>query len=524
MAEPSEIFVELITAFNQGNWPVVQQLAARLLPLMPHQPFVCYIAGVAHLEFGQMPQALELLRKAAYLEPQRADIVAQYAKALALMRLTREARQVADQALALSPGDAVTLSTLGIVYTHAHSHEQATLIFRSAVTVRPDHALYRFNLATSLVAAGNIHDAERELEECIRLDPRCWRAHLVLAQLRPHTATDNHIQRLQNLLALHEDNAEAQMHLNMALGTEFENITEHAEAFRHFRRGKSAAKASRGYSAQSDEALFRELGAVVPEPHAIAGSPNREPIFVFGMPRTGTTLLERIISSHPDVYSAGEMQNFSMAFSQVARSESPLLLDPAVISRAKRIDWGQVGEIYLASTRPSTGHTPRFIDKLPHNFLYAGLIAQALPNARMICLRRDPLDTCLSNFRQLFARTSPYYGYSFDLLDIGRYYIMFDRLMAHWQCAFPGRILEMDYESLIESQEGSSRQLLEFCDLSWNDTCLDFESNPAPVHTASAVQVREPVYRTAMKRWKKYEPQLSELMELLTESGISFDR
>jgi tetratricopeptide (TPR) repeat protein len=524
MAEPSQILSELIKAFNQGNWSLVQQLAARLLPLMPHQSFVCYIAGVAHMEFGEMPQALELLRKAAYLEPQRADFVTQFAKALALMRLTREARCMADQALALSPDDAVTLSTLGVVYTHVHSHEQAALAFRRAVAIRPDHALYRFNLATSLVAAGDIVAAVQELEESIQLDSRYWRAHLMLAQVWSQTTTDNHIHRLRKLLAENEEDTEAQIQLNMALGTELENTVEYPEAFRCFSRGKSVAKASRGYSVQSDEALFSALKAVTPERHVAAGDPSNEPIFVFGMPRTGTTLLERIISSHPDVHSAGEMQNFGMAFSQVAHSESPLLLDPDVIARAKQIDWRLVGKTYLASTRPGTGHTPRFIDKLPHNFLYAGLIAQALPNARMICLRRDPLDTCLSNFRQLFARGSPYYGYSFDLLDIGRYYIMFDRLMAHWQRAFPGRILEMEYESLIESQESSSRQLLEFCDLPWSDACLEFENNPAPVHTASAMQVREPVYRTALKRWKKYEPQLGELMKLLTDAGIPLVR
>jgi hypothetical protein len=188
--------------------------------------------------------------------------------------------------------------------------------------------------------------------------------------------------------------------------------------------------------------------------------------------------------------------------------------------KSRNLDWRRLGEAYLSSTRPATGHKPHFIDKLPHNFLYAGFIANALPNAKIVCLRRNPMDTCLSNFRQLFAPKSPYFDYSFDLLDTGRYYLLFNRLMAHWQRVFPRRILEMDYETLIDTQEACSRQLLEFCGLAWDDTCMHFENNPTPVATASAVQVRAPIYRSALKRWKKYEQQLGELRRLLSDGGV----
>jgi hypothetical protein len=196
------------------------------------------------------------------------------------------------------------------------------------------------------------------------------------------------------------------------------------------------------------------------------------------------------------------------------------MLDSETIQRARGLDWAALGERYVTSTRPATGRQPHFIDKLPHNFLYAGWIARALPRAKIICLRRDPLDTCLSNFRQLFAPQSPNFGYSFDLLDTGRYYALFDRLMAHWQRVLPGRILEVQYEALVDSQEASTRQLLEFCLLPWNDDCLQFERNAAPVNTASVVQVRSPIYRSSLRRWKKYEPQLGELQSVLAAAGV----
>ena len=188
--------------------------------------------------------------------------------------------------------------------------------------------------------------------------------------------------------------------------------------------------------------------------------------------------------------------------------------------RTTGLDFAKLGAAYVASTRPDTGKTARFIDKLPHNFLYAGLIARALPRARIICVRRNPMDTCLGNFRQLFAQTSPYYDYSFDLQDTGRYFIQFDRLMAHWQRTMPERFVEIEYEQLVEDQESVTRRLLDICGLPWDEACLRFEENSAPVATASAVQVRSPIFRSSLQRWKRYEPQLQELRALLEGAGI----
>lgn len=525
MADPAELFARATHAFNQRNWPAALQHARQLLAQSPRQPVVCYIAGIANMELEQMPQALDLLHRATHLEPHRADFATQYAKALTLVKLLRDARLAADRAMSLSPDDPMTLDTLGVVYTQTHEHMLAAQAFGRAVELAPRYAPYRFNLATALVAAGDIDQAETHLEAAIAVDPRHWKAHLTLAQLRRQTAEHNHIARLEALLADVGDDEEERTFLNMALAKEYEDIAEYRHAFSHYVQGKSAGKASRNYSIHDDEAIFAALQSVVPDaPGQSHGYDTDEPIFVIGMPRTGTTLIERIITSHPDVFSAGELHNFGMAYKFGTRSETDPMLDLRTIELTSRVDWREVGEAYLNSTRPATGQKPHFLDKLPHNFLYAGFIAQALPKARIICLRRDPIDTCLSNLRQLFSAKAPYYGYSFDLLDTGRYYVLFDRLMAHWKNVLPGRILEMQYETVVDAQEESSRRVIDFCGLSWNDACLSFENNPAPVNTASAVQVRAPVYRSALKRWKKYEPDLTELIALLEDNGIAIDR
>jgi tetratricopeptide (TPR) repeat protein len=523
MTDPATLFAELTTAFNQHAWAKAQALAAHLLPMAPQHPALHYMAGVAAMELQQMAKALAHLHQAADLDPKRIEFVTQFAKALTLGQMPREARLAADRAMALSPADPITFDTLGVIYTQTHAHTEAAATFRHAVALRPTHAPYRFNLATALLATGEIESARIELETCIEIDPYYWKAHLTLAQQRRQSAADNHIERLHSMLKGQDTNQEAQTYLHMALAKEYEDCADYPAAFTHYTRGKSAAGAGRNYSIAQDETLFAAISATFPTPQpqtGLTGSLSDEPIFVIGMPRSGTTLVERIISSHPDVHSAGELLNFGLTLKRHSGSRTPSLLDLETIQRIQQLDWKRVGEDYLASTRPATTHKPRFIDKLPHNFLNVGWIARALPNARIICLRRDPMDTCLSNFRQLFAAQSLHYGYSFDLLDTGRYYVLFDQLMAHWQRVLPGRVLEMHYEALVDSQEASTRQLLAFCNLPWHDDCLHFEHNEAPVNTASVVQVRKPVYRTSLQRWKKYGAQLTGLQDLLSAADI----
>ncbi len=187
---------------------------------------------------------------------------------------------------------------------------------------------------------------------------------------------------------------------------------------------------------------------------------------------------------------------------------------------ARRCDLAALGAAYVESTRPRTGHTPRFIDKMPLNFFYAPLIHRALPHAKIICLRRNPLDTCLSNYRQLFATNFSYYNYAYDLLETGRYYAAFDSLTAHWRAGLPKNYLEVRYEDVVDHTEREARRLVEFCELPWDARCLAFQDNAAPVATASSVQVRQPIYRTSVERWRHYERELAPLRALLVDAGV----
>lgn len=522
MTDSTRARSRLAAAFRDGNWPMVQYRAAQILASAPDDAETHFMAGVAHLQARQMPDALTALSRAVDIAPTRADFIAHYARALALVRRLGDACAAADRAMALAPDDPLVLNMLGKVYLQAHAIEAAVEAFRRAAAIRPDHAPFRFDLGYASAAMGDTEVAERELEACIEREPRIWPAHLSLAKLKRQTAESQHAERLQALLERHQHDATAQVFLNIALGKEYEDLGDYPQAFEHYARGKAAARSTRPASAERDSNMFDALIRAFPTVQAgfTDDAAPDAPIFIVGMPRTGTTLLDRIISSHPEVTSAGELQNFATQLQLASNSPVALLSTPDIAAHVGHVDWQKLGADYIESTRPATAGTPRFTDDMPHNFLYAGFIARALPNARILCLRRDPLDTCLGNFRHLFALESGFYDYALDLLDTGRYYVQFDRLMAHWRTVLPGRIMEVSYESLVHDPEPVIRQALAFCGLSWNDACLRSERNTAPVNTPNAWQVRAPIYTTAIGRWRHYAPQLQALRTLLADAGI----
>jgi tetratricopeptide (TPR) repeat protein len=520
VSNPQQWYDQAIDALNRGDWRLAQNLASRVVPYAQHGG-VHYIAGVAALQLNQLGLAIEHLRRAVQISPDRPNFLAQYARALAMTHRFHEAVQVANAAMALPSADSTSLDTLGVVYDRANAHERALEAFRRAVELAPGHAGHHFNLATSFMFFGDLQAAEREYEACLSSDPGYWRAHLSLAQLRTQTRHDNHVHRLEAQLLRYPEDPEAQLYLNLSLAKEHEDCGDYVEAFDFYTRGKSAHRKQIDYSTQRDAAVFEAVMDYFDEPVTQeSGFMTEEPIFVMGMPRSGTTLVDRIISAHSGVYSAGELNDFRMALQWASGRPARSLIEVIASLGRGFTGWAGIGKRYVESTRPATGHTPRFIDKLPHNFLHAGFIAHALPNARIICLRRNPMDTCLSNFRQLFALESPDYDYSYELLETGRYYLLFDRLMKHWQRVLPGRIVEVDYENLVESPETTTRMLLDACGLPWERACLDFDRNNAPVTTASATQVRSPINRSSMERWKRHEAQLRELRVLLEDGGI----
>lgn len=521
--DPAQIYRAAVDALNRRDWVGAWRQAQSLSVAFPQHAGVHFVAGVAALQLRQMQAAETHLAAATRINPERTDYAAQYARLLATTHRLRAAVAEADRALSVGagqPDNPMVLDILGVIYTQANDAARAAHVFQRGVDALPDEPRLRFNLAAALTFLGDLDGAEREYQACLCLQPRYWKAYLSLSQLRRQTSTHNHVAAWQAALAQVGEDAEGTLCIHLALEKEFDDLGDHAAAFDHLSQGKATWRKRLRYDSARDAAMFQAVIEQFPEPQpAQDGADSIEPIFVFGLPRTGTTLVDRILSSHSQVHSAGELNHFAVALQNQAGVRVRSLHELLTQLQGRAIDYRALGQAYVESTRPGTGHTPHFVDKLPHNFLYAGFIARALPKARLICLRRDPMDSCFNNFRQLFSLESPNYDYCYDLLDCGRYYLQFDRLMAHWQRVLPGRILEVAYEDIVEAQEPTTRKLLEFCDLPWQDACLAFERNAAPVATASAVQVRSPIYRSSLHRWKRYQEHLQPLKELLQQGG-----
>jgi Flp pilus assembly protein TadD len=483
--------------------------------------------GVAAAERGRVAEGLAQIREACAIQPADPEAHAQLGRWLSRLHRGEEALAAAERALALGPTAALTWDTIGVVLSRAGQHARAVECFEHATAIDAGRASLHFNLAASLTFLGRFAEAERACESCIARDPRYWRAHSALAQLRRQTPDDNHVERLRRLLGAGNLGVEAELHLRHALAKELEDLGQDAESFAELAAGQRRRRQASGYDFERDRVLFervmRLFPVALPPPASPVTDPAVAPIFVVGMPRTGTTLVERILASHSSVASAGESQNFGVLLKRATGTPPPRVLDEATIERSLDVDLAALGREYLRRTRPATTDRPRFVDKMPLNFFYLGHIARALPQARVVVLRRHPLDTGLSNFRQLFATGLSYYDYARDLRDIGRYYAMFDRLVAHWCRVLPGRIREVGYEALVADPRGETERLLAHCGLEWEDACLAFDRNPEAVATASAVQVRQPLYSSSVGRWRRFERELEPLRAELEAEGIVID-
>lgn len=513
-------------ALKRGDLPAAVAAARELTIADPQDATGFFLLGMTAAEAGQISKAIPLVEAAVERGP-RAEHLAQLAKLLILSRRDGPAADAARAAMKLSPGDGLTLDTIGCVFARIGDHEGSIAPFTAAVAAEPDNLEYRYNLAAALGFLGQVDKARAHYETILTRDPGNARVHYALAILARQTAQANHVPRLEAALA-EARRPEDALRIQYALAKEQEDIGDAAEAFRHLSAANAAHKRAIGYDFAQDAAIFDAIearfGVDAKALAGGAGNADAAPLFVVGMPRTGTTLVDRILSSHPEVESAGELQAMPLAVKQLAGTPSRLIIDPATIKASGDVTPAAIGEAYLkrAGHHRSMGR-PRFTDKLPANFLYVGHIARALPNARIVCLRRNPMDTIWSNYKNLFASQSAYYAYSYDLMDTARYFARFDRLMALWESLWPGRVLQLSYEALVADQEKETRRLLDHCGLAWNDACLSFHENEAAVATPSAAQVRRPINADSVGKWRAHEHALAPAFAWLKAQGIKVD-
>jgi len=368
-------------------------------------------------------------------------------------------------------------------------------------------------MGLALKVLGRLDEARQAFVRAIGIDPNLINAYFHFADSTTFVVGDPHLAMMEALAARTEPTHPDRFQLDFALAKAYADINDRRRSFERLLSGNAAKRATISYDEKSALALFDRIIATF-TPTLIAaksgvGHPSPWPIFIIGMPRSGTTLIEQILASHPRVHGAGELSIINDVIRAMRAPGSDNSAYPEFVPSLDASALMQIGARYVAAVARLAPADQHITDKMPSNYLFTGLIHLALPNAKIIHALRDPIDTCLSCFSKPFAGLH----HTHDLAEIGRYYRRYQRLMEHWNCVLPvGRILQVRYEDVVANVEREARRIITHCGLDWDERCLAFERTQRPVRTISATQVRRPIYETAIGRWRMYEPFLGPLL------------
>jgi tetratricopeptide (TPR) repeat protein len=490
-----------------GKLEEAAQCQLRALTLKPDFAEAHSNLGIIRQAQGQLPEAVACYERALALQPDYLDAHSNLGTALLEQDRIDEAIALYERVLNLKPDYATAHNNLGSALMRQDRMEEAQAHFERALALQPDYANAHNNLGNILKDLGRFADAMVHYERAIAIRPDYAEAHLNRSGLKRFQLGEADLAALEALAGRHDLAADKALYVHFALAKALEDIGEYERAFEHMLQGNALKRARIDYQEKSALALFQRISAVFDRKLLDrlqgVGDPSSVPVFVVGMPRSGSTLIEQILASHPQIHGAGELTTLE-------KMEAGY---PECILDADRSSFEQLGRQYLASLPKISDGILRIVDKLPGNFLRVGLIRLMLPNARIIHTMRNPIDTCVSCYSKLFNK---HLYFTYDLGELGRYYRGYAELMAHWRSILPpGALLEVCYEDVVNDLEGQARRLIEYCGLPWDDRCLSFHKSPRPIKTASAVQVRQPLYRGSLQRWRRYEGGLGPLIEEL---------
>ncbi len=524
----------------------------KALSISPNHAVVQSALGTVLHKRGQTDQAIEHIQRAIAINPDNNQAHLTLASILHGLGRLGEAIVHYGKVLAAEPRNYAAHNNLGTILQNLGRFDEAIGHYKLALTINPDYVDAYCNLGNALFFLNRTEDSIVESEKALRLDPgkvaahnnlgvafqalgrmedagaayeralqfapRDAAIHLNLAYLRRFTARDRRLTALEKLA---EDiatlNPEDQISLHFALGKAYADLGQHERSFRRLRDGNALKRARLPYQEKKVLSLLERIrttfSPALMQQKSAGGHHSDMPVFVVGMPRSGTTLVEQILASHSKVYGAGEIEAFYQAMMKF-RSRNGIAAEfPDFVQAISPDALCGLGSDYVELIRPAAPAAERIINKLPLNFKYVGLIHLALPQARIIHVCRDPLDTCFSCFSKLFTGAQ---SFSYDLGELGRYYRGYAAVMGHWRNVLPpGVMIDVQYEDLIADLEGQARAIVDHCGLPWEDSCLAFHQTKREVKTASSVQVRDPLYRTSIGRWRPYENFLQPLIEAL---------
>ena len=541
-----------LVQFAFGNWEAAVAHYTRAITLEPRHALSYNNLGNALTEKGRLQEGEASLRRAIALKPDYAEAHYNLGNVLATQGKLEEAAALYRRGLALAPNVANGHNNLGIALERQGKLDEAAAEFRRALELEPAHAgaLYNLgnilktkadyegaiahyrkslasrpgfadawnNMGAAFAERGDLDAARDAYQKAVEVDPMRAAYHRNLASSKRFQPGDPQLAVMEglarNLASVPE---RERIDLQFALGKAYADLKQHDQSFRHLLAGNALKRAQIAYNEAEALGYMQRIRTVFnPEllqAKAGGGDSARTPVFIVGMPRSGTTLIEQIIASHPQAVGAGELFDLDNLVQSLARGNGSLRF-PEIVATMSGEELRQVGARYVAAIRAHAPTAERIADKMPWNFHFAGLIHLALPNARIIHARRDPVDTCLSCFSILFDGDANRYTY--DLGELGRFYRAYDSLMTHWRTVLPpGVMIEIQYEQVVDDLEKQARQIIAQCGLEWDEACLAFHKTWRPVRTSSVAQVRQPIYHSSVGRWRPYRDHLRPLLDAL---------
>ena len=498
-----------------GRLEAAQATFAALLDHDPAQVNARLLLASVMLARGLVRDAAEQVKFAAFALPGDPDLICKVAQSLSSLGETNAARACLQHPEVARTRSGPALAALAHIHQGLGQHAQALTLMDRARDAGFDTPDFRYFRALQLQFNGRLADAEAALESCLQLGPTFGRASLTLARMRRQTPAGNHLDFIRARLASVATGTEDHAAFEFALHKELDDLGELDDAWAALVRGNAVMHGRLAYDAPAETRLFDKLIAgfdALPAARDGVRYPGPMPIFIVGLPRSGTTLLERILGSHSMVASAGELTDLPRQLRWVADQHGHALLDERLLDGLGNFDFDTLGRRYLEQSQWRAGGRPYYIDKLPPNFMLLGHIRRALPQARIVHIRREPMDVCFSNYRALFGDA---YAYSYDMASLAHHHAQYRRLMQHWLRVMPDAVLDLPYADLVRDTPAACARVLAFCGLPFESACLDHTSNRSSVATLSSAQVREPIHARGLGEWRRYERQLQPLRDLL---------
>ena len=505
--------IEVLLA--QGNYQDAVQVCQFINQENPNYAYGWFLSSCVAYQLNIIQFALHSINQSLSISDKNSQWRVQKAKCLIRLGEQTQALELVDGIMQHSQQDAELLNDVAIIYNDCHQLEKAREIYKSAIVLSPKSSKYYYNLASVERYLGLLDDCEKNCDLSIKYDANNCDAQYMRSNLKLQTKDNNHIEQLNQVLQNKTFNPVDYAKIKYALAKELEDCGNFNASFKERSEGAVAYRKVFNYDVNSDIEFMKDIARVYNDKlfeNTISNDLGEGLVFILGLPRTGSTLVERIMSGHSEISSMGELTAFTNIMSEMTMQhvKSQNTSQKDMVQFSSKIDFKKLGQAYIQHIRSIKDGSKYIIDKFPQNSLYIGLIHLALPCAKIIYVEREPMDSCYSIYKELFTDI---YQYSYDLDELADYYLSHNRLMEHWKKTLPDIIVSVKYEDLVLDLEATAKKTFDQCHIDWQPQCLDFTKNHQYSMTASASQVRQKLYSTSIGKWRNYTRQLSGMAE-----------